>query len=149
MSFPTKKAAAGTAWIRQLWAPMILWGHYVVNEHHPARLANGYACNATLTMPTDFSTLNNLNLILYPAANANITIRVTISFGQDGEAFNTHTQWQNVVVAMVANVFTSIDLVATFGALLANLAAGDHLLVRVDHLVATLIYVYGVDARYS
>jgi len=139
----------GTAWIRQLWAPMIERQDYGLQGLHPALLDNVMRAHATLNIPTDFTTLNNLYLVVYPAANAAVTITVDISFGQNGEAWNTHTQQLPVVAAMLANRFTSIDLVPTFGALLANLAAGDHVFVVARNQVVTQICVYGLDARYS
>ena len=139
----------GTAWIRQLWAPMIERQDYGLQGLHPALLDNVMRAHATLNIPTDFTSLNNLYLIVYPAATVPVTINVTISFGQNGQAWNTRTQAANVVTAMVAGVFTSIDLVTTFGALLANLAAGDHMFVVARNQVVTQITVYGLDARYS
>lgn len=139
----------GTAWIRQLWAPMIMRLPPGGLNIHPAQLQVGVSGSAILNMPIDFTTLNHLYFIVYPFAAANITMNVTIMFGQNGELYNVHTQTQAVVIAMLANRFTSVDLVTMFGALLANLAAGDHMWVSVADACATTFYAYGLDARYS
>lgn len=139
----------GTAWNRQLWAIMIPHQEYIGLRIYPAELQNNYYCWGTLNMPTDFTTLNRLNLVLYRTATANNTVRVDLFFGRDGELYNTHTGWLNIIVAMVANRFISIDLVTYFPALLALLTAGDHLLVRAQNLTAGTIHIYGLDARYS
>jgi hypothetical protein len=139
----------GAAWPKQLWAPMIAQHDFATWPLHPARVDNSMSSRATLNMPTDFTTLNRLYLVGHSSVNANIAMTITISFGGDGEAAGIHSQALALVVPMLAGIFTSTDLVLTFGALLANLVAGDHMQILVLNTGAATVRIYGVDARYS
>ena len=136
------------AWPKQFWAYMLRVYPVAGTPTHPAYLGNLDFASATYQMPTDFTALGNLFLIIRPTATANRTLSITIRFAQTGEAYNTHTQTQAVVVPLVNLVLYGLDLVPLFGALLANLTPGDHMEVLVQLTIGFDVYICGLDGRY-
>ena len=140
---------AGAPWIKRFWAPAIAEQSYPAPEIHPALELFGYVAWASYKIPPDFTTLDNLYVVMWPEWTGAYNISFWPHFGQCGELWNVHNQWQILPVAMTLNKFTCYDLVPQFPVLLANLAAGDHLLLRVLNQTAQRLHVYGMDGRYS
>ena len=137
------------AWPRQLWIPAIAHGHVGAQYQNPAQIQFGQIASGTVQIPTDFTALSRLDLVMYPSANANYTMSTTLYFGSVGEAYNIHTQNQAPVIPMVINVLTHYDLLTLFAALLALLVPGDDFQVRTNNQTGNNVYVYGLDMRYT
>jgi len=137
------------AWIRQFWAPMITQKTYTNSSFHPAIILNTENANATYLMPTDFTALVSLTIMFFCGNTGNKNIQVSIWFAGCGEAWNTHLGVQAFAVPLVNGIFYCLDLVPIFGALLANLVAGDLLWVELRNQSANAFQVYGVDGRYT
>jgi len=139
----------GVAWPRFFWAPMIALNFWAGKNLHPAEINFGMQARGTYKMPPDFTTLDELYLVMRPEWTGNYNLSITISFGKVGELYNVHTQNVAGLVALVLDTIRCYDLVPVFPALLALLETGDHLMVNVNNQTAQDLHVYGLDGRYS
>ncbi|GAH35742.1 unnamed protein product [marine sediment metagenome] len=137
------------AWPRQLWIPMISQPYAVGQSINPAELQLGERAWGTRQIPTDFTALSRLDMVMYPSFTQNYTMSTRISFGQCGELLNAHTAVFAPAIPMVLNTFLCYDLLALFAVLLANLVPGDNVRVHTTNGTGAVVFVYGLDMRYT
>jgi len=104
--------------------------------------------NVTFKCPNDFGQIESAELIYFPDENiTNADINIDSNMATEGEAYNTHTESDNVsTYTATANQVSVIDV----SGILTNMQADDYVGIHIDNQHATMtMKLLGLRLRYT